>query len=492
MTSRGCPYRCTYCCEASLKELYAGERFLRRRSPADCVAELVEAKHRFDLDEIVFEDEIFGMDLQWLSEFTPLYVQKVDLPLVAYIYPTRNVEQLLPLLRLAGLKFCCVALESGSAGINRTVFDRVFDRDLTLKTVSLCKQLGIAFYTDVITFNPYEEERDLRDTLSVLLDMGGRYQVCVNKLYVLPGTHLDERMSRDGVTAGGRAKDRLFHYYSRLFWIASFSPNPRWLIRLLEWLRIFRWRPALLHLGFVEWLLCGPIGKTIDALVRARRSRTEPREGRLRRLLEPPAPLIMNPAEPAGYRLGRWNLYLGGGGRYIGGFVNYDSTPALGVEVAGRSEQLPFRANVFQHVECDAILERVRRPDLVMREIERVLKPGGYAHLVASFCQPFQEVPNDYGRFTLDGLKQMAGGLHVIAEGWRTGPTATLLVFFIEYVKLLLPWRWWRVLAHGILGWLLFPLRYLDLLLLRSPHASRMGNRCFVWLRKPYGAPPQG
>jgi SAM-dependent methyltransferase len=183
---------------------------------------------------------------------------------------------------------------------------------------------------------------------------------------------------------------------------------------------------------------------------------------------------------------------MGGGGRYIGGFVNYDLLPTPGVEVAGHSEQLPFRADVFQHVECDAVLERVRRPDSVMKEIERVLRPGGYAHVVVSFCQPLQEVPNDYCRLTLDGVKRMAGGLNVVAEGWRTGPTATMLVFFTEYVKLLLPWRWWRVLAHGILGWLLFPLRYLDLLLFRSPYANRMSNRCFVWLRKPYGAPRLG
>ncbi len=62
---------------------------------------------------------------------------------------------------------------------------------------------------------------------------------------------------------------------------------------------------------------------------------------------------------------------------------------------------------------------------------------------------------------------------------WRTGPTATMLVFTLEYVKLLLPWRWWRVVSHGVLGWVLFPLRYLDLWLLRSREVGRIGNHCF-------------
>jgi len=103
---------------------------------------------------------------------------------------------------------------------------------------------------------------------------------------------------------------------------------------------------------------------------------------------------------------------------------------------------------------------------------------------VTPFCHPFHEYPKDYRRFTLDGLKELAGPMEIVAEGWRTGPTATLLVFFIEYVKLLLPYRAWRAVSHGVCGWLLFPLRYMDLLLFRMPQARRIGNHCYLWLRK--------
>jgi hypothetical protein len=82
-------------------------------------------------------------------------------------------------------------------------------------------------------------------------------------------------------------------------------------------------------------------------------------------------------------------------------------------------------------------------------------------------------------------LKQLAGGLDPVAEGWRTGPTATLLVFTIEYAKLIFPWRIWRAAAHGVLGWLLFPLRYLDLAFYQTARAGRIGNHCYLWLRKP-------
>lgn len=205
---------------------------------------------------------------------------------------------------------------------------------------------------------------------------------------------------------------------------------------------------------------------------------------RLRRWLEPPAPFVMNPREQIDAPLGRWNLCIGGGGRWMPGFVNLDLFVLPGVDLAADAECLPFPEGVFQRVECDAVLEHVVDPVRVMREIERVLAPGGFAHLVTPFCHPFHEYPRDYRRFTPDGLRTMAGGLEVVAEGWRTGPTATLLVFILEYAKALLPWRAWRVGVHGVLGWLLFPLRYLDLPLYGTARAGRIGNHCYMWLRK--------
>ena len=225
---------------------------------------------------------------------------------------------------------------------------------------------------------------------------------------------------------------------------------------------------------------------TADNVRRLHEQRTSKHwKRRLARLLQPPDPFIANPLEQQiEAPLGRWNLYIGGAGAVVEGYVNVDLFALPGVNVVATAEQLPFRGELFQRVECDAVLEHVERPERVMAEIERVLAPGGFAHIVAPFCHPFHEYPRDFRRFTADGLRQMAGSLEVVAQGWRTGPTATLLVFILEYVKVWLPWRPARVVAHGVLGWLLFPLRYLDLILLRLSRAGRIGNHGYVWLRK--------
>jgi SAM-dependent methyltransferase len=211
------------------------------------------------------------------------------------------------------------------------------------------------------------------------------------------------------------------------------------------------------------------------------------------RILRPPRPLVHNPREEgdADFPLGRRNLYIGGAGCRVPGYFNLDLFGVPGVDVVADAHQLPFPPDMFQRVECDAVLEHVREPAAVMREIERVLAPGGYAHVVVPFCHPFHAYPADYHRFTLEAVRNLAGGLEIVRQGWRTGPTATMLVFFLEYVKLWFPWRAPRLVLHGALGWLLFPLRYLDLWLLRSPRAGAIGNHCYAWFRKPEINPRQ-
>jgi SAM-dependent methyltransferase len=206
---------------------------------------------------------------------------------------------------------------------------------------------------------------------------------------------------------------------------------------------------------------------------------------RLRWLL-PPAPVWHNPAENrVDAPLGLWNLYIGSAGSHAPGYVNLDLFPLQGVDVAANAETLPFKDNQFQRIECDAVLEHAEFPEKIVKEIERVLAPGGYAHLVVPFCHPYHAYPSDYRRYSPAGLRQLAGNLEVVAEGWRTGPTATLIVTLLEYAKLWMPNKALRGVMHVTLGWLLFPLRYLDAVLLRKPEAQILGNHCFLWLRKP-------
>lgn len=244
-TARGCPYSCAYCSEGFLKSLYAGQKYLRRRSPSHVIEELVEAKKIVDYRAVQFEDEVFSLNLEWLEEFVDMYRERIRVPFECYIYPSNVIERQLKLLKKGGLFETCLALQSGSDRINRDVFKRHFDKKLYLETANILRGLDISYYVDVITYNPFETREDLQATLHTLLQLPGHFPLCVNKLYLMEGSamHASVLESKDA-TDTDRVADSEFRYYSRLFHAAAICPKR--IVYLAHRAKIFEYSPFLL------------------------------------------------------------------------------------------------------------------------------------------------------------------------------------------------------------------------------------------------------
>jgi SAM-dependent methyltransferase len=68
---------------------------------------------------------------------------------------------------------------------------------------------------------------------------------------------------------------------------------------------------------------------------------------------------------------------------------------------------LPFEDNTFDGVVCIQVLEHVREPASIVRELARVLKPGGHFYLSAPQGWAQHQKPHDYFRFTSFALTYM-------------------------------------------------------------------------------------
>jgi SAM-dependent methyltransferase len=181
-------------------------------------------------------------------------------------------------------------------------------------------------------------------------------------------------------------------------------------------------------------------------------------------------------------------LFVGGaGGTIPPGFLNLDLAYFPGVDLVADIECLPLPDESIGAIECDAVLEHVRRPSNAIVEFARVLRPGGFLHIVVPFCHPFpstREITNA-GQLM---ERELLGQFETVDIGFRTGPPATLLSFVLEYVKIVSP-RPLRKVAYGVCGWLLWPLRYLDVWLMQRPEGTIegtiMGNHLYALVRKP-------
>jgi len=94
---------------------------------------------------------------------------------------------------------------------------------------------------------------------------------------------------------------------------------------------------------------------------------------------------------------------------YIG--VDYDSPghPHHGepIDVFYDGKTLPFPDNHFDGVFSSEVFEHVFNLEEIIKEVHRVLKPGGKMLFTCPFVISEHEVPNDYARYTMFALKHL-------------------------------------------------------------------------------------
>ena len=76
---------------------------------------------------------------------------------------------------------------------------------------------------------------------------------------------------------------------------------------------------------------------------------------------------------------------------------------------------MPYEDNSFDYVLADQVLEHVKKPWVAVSELYRVLKVGGVMVLTTCLMNYVHGVPEDYFRFTPDGLRSLCENFsHII------------------------------------------------------------------------------
>lgn len=97
--------------------------------------------------------------------------------------------------------------------------------------------------------------------------------------------------------------------------------------------------------------------------------------------------------------------------------VPYSIHDVSTVDFFAKAESLPFAEESYDRVLCTEVLEHCADPCAALREMARVLKPGGRVFLTTPFLVPEHEMPHDYFRFTSSALRMLAeeAGLTVVS-----------------------------------------------------------------------------
>ncbi len=116
-------------------------------------------------------------------------------------------------------------------------------------------------------------------------------------------------------------------------------------------------------------------------------------------------------------------------GSYVGLDIDSDATRRRGIaDHYYDGIKFPFENASFDSILCNEVLEHVFNPDEFIKEIVRVLRPGGTLLLTVPFVWDEHEQPYDYARYSSFGLRALLEkqGLKVTQQK-KLGANASIL-----------------------------------------------------------------
>jgi len=206
ITSRGCPFDCTYC-QPTLREIFGKK--VRRRSPQNVVEEIDELVKRYGVQGIFFQDDTFTYDDKWLEEFCRLMASRT----VKWGCNTRADtinDSKLKLMKAAGCLSMHIGIEAHSDHIRNTIYKKRITLSAVERAVVLANSYGIQMCGFFILGAPTETRQEIEDTIAYSRTLG-LTEASYSILSPLPHTHIYEMM-KDRYNISNDFKD--YDYYS--------------------------------------------------------------------------------------------------------------------------------------------------------------------------------------------------------------------------------------------------------------------------------------
>ncbi len=172
ITSRGCPYTCTFCTVGTI-----AQRGWWQRDAGDLIDELLHARRRYNIKGFFVGDEMFSLDLERVKLFCRMLIEKKNsMPwaIMEGLRADRVDSELLDLLLASGCGWVVFGIES----FDRDVFEGITkgeEIEKIYRAIQLCQDHGMSVGGYFVIGLPGATFARDMETLSVAEDVGLEY-----------------------------------------------------------------------------------------------------------------------------------------------------------------------------------------------------------------------------------------------------------------------------------------------------------------------------
>ncbi len=195
LTSRGCPYRCTYCFNHEVTDRYLEDgghsrrSFLRHYATDRMLKELKELKKRHPyIETFIFDDDLFTLNKHYCIDFAKAYVDaEVNVPYVLNAHVQTFTEPIAQALSESPCMILKFGVESGSPELRKKVLERHMSNEQILDAFELCHQYGLHTSAFLMFGLPYETRTMMEETIDLMARIRpGRMRWAI--FFPFPGT----------------------------------------------------------------------------------------------------------------------------------------------------------------------------------------------------------------------------------------------------------------------------------------------------------------
>ena len=186
ITTRGCPYSCSYCSAP----ITAGRK-MRYRDPIKIVNEMENLINNYDVKEIQIEDDNFTLKRRHAVGVCEEIIRrkiKLDWSLPNGVRIDKLDPELLKLMKKSGCYFMSLGIESANQRILNIIKKRL-DKNLVRNVVTMVKNSGIDAVGFFIIGFPTETKEEIMNTINFACSLDLE-RASFHKAMPLPGTEL--------------------------------------------------------------------------------------------------------------------------------------------------------------------------------------------------------------------------------------------------------------------------------------------------------------
>ena len=197
ITSRGCPYRCTYCLNHEVIDTYRADlkapvrelNFFRFRHPEEVLDEMRFLLNRYErVNTFIMDDDLFTQNVEHAVNFCKAYEEsEINVPFVVNAHVKQLDERVANALKSAGCTILKMGIESGSPRVRKEVLQRPMSDNDIFETVRLAETAGLHSSGFVMVGLPGETHEERWETVDLLARLEiGRFRSSM--FYPFPGT----------------------------------------------------------------------------------------------------------------------------------------------------------------------------------------------------------------------------------------------------------------------------------------------------------------